>query len=292
MTFKLDTRFALAVAVLCSLIALGDAGAQGMSAEAIEGRIGSVQKLLNESSAAGEVQSADSDVANGLRAQALGRYEEAVAAFDAGDNDAATAALNDAVKLMYQAVNEARSDGVVTEKADRDFHNRRDGVDALLSAHQRISAEKGQQAAHDALRSDVESRLKEADALLASGDAEKARVSLDSVYKEVMLSVENLRQGDTLVRELNFETEEDEYLYELDRNDTHRMLVNVLLEERMADPRIRERVTAFVSEADKLRGVAESQAESGDFAQAIESLENATGELVKAIRSAGVYIPG
>ena len=70
------------------------------------------------------------------------------------------------------------------------------------------------------------------------------------------------------------------------------MLVQVLLRERLEDEHIRERVAPVLSIADELRKLAESQASDGQFVDAVETLEKSTRELVKAIRGAGVYIPG
>jgi len=106
------------------------------------------------------------------------------------------------------------------------------------------------------------------------------------------LSVEHLRTGETLLRELKFETPEDEYIYELDRNDSHRMLLTVLLEEKMKDERTKKQVAPFLESADGLREEAKKLASEGDFVEAIGVMERSTKEVVKAIRGAGVYIPG
>ena len=52
---------------------------------------------------------------------------------------------------------------------------------------------------------------------------------------------------------MSFDTPEDEYKYELDRNDTHRMLLKVLLDDKMKNERIRDRVEVHVTESDELR---------------------------------------
>ena len=98
--------------------------------------------------------------------------------------------------------------------------------------------------------------------------------------------------GDTLVRELNFETPEDEYLYELDRNETHRMLVEVLLAEKMQASPMRKTADGFIAQAGELRKQAEEAAGKKKFEEAIDLLEASTKEFIRAIRSAGVYIPG
>jgi len=48
----------------------------------------------------------------------------------------------------------------------------------------------------------------------------------------------------------------------------------------------------FVDKAAALRGQAEGQARGGDHAAGVRLLEDATRELVRAIRSGGIYIPG
>ena len=107
-----------------------------------------------------------------------------------------------------------------------------------------------------------------------------------------MLAVEHSRSGETLTRELNFDTPKDEYEYELDRNDTHRMLVTVLLEEKLKSDSIRNRVAGFMEAAVQYREAAMGHADAGRYEEAIDALELSTNELVKVIRGGGVYIPG
>ena len=71
------------------------------------------------------------------------------------------------------------------------------------------------------------------------------------------------------------------------------MLVKVLLEEKMnSSDRIAAMVNKFLDKARSLREAGDQQAAAGQFEQAVETLEAATKELVRAIRSAGIYIPG
>ena len=70
------------------------------------------------------------------------------------------------------------------------------------------------------------------------------------------------------------------------------MLLTVLLQEKMQNERVKDRVYSYVEEADKLRESATDQASDERFDEAIILLERSTAELVRAIRGAGVYIPG
>jgi hypothetical protein len=66
------------------------------------------------------------------------------------------------------------------------------------------------------------------------------------------------------------------------------MLVDMLLKERRGDPGIDQALAASA----RLRKQAEDQAARRDHPGAIRTLEDSTRELVRAIRAAGVYIPG
>ena len=97
----------------------------------------------------------------------------------------------------------------------------------------------------------------------------------------------------TLVRSLIFTSKREEFDYEIDRNETHRMLINVLLSERKdAGGAMPPAMQAFVDQAAALRKDADAQARRGDHEGAIKTLEASTRELVRAIRAGGIYIPG
>jgi hypothetical protein len=283
------------VILLATLVVLGLAGvvfSQDQQKQPLQERFEFIEILLNESSAATQVRDSDIEEAKRLRSQAVEQYGLALLAYESGDNDAATAGLAETVRLINAAVAASQPSGTVTAKDARDFQNRRASVDALLAAHQRIAAERNQQKEHKLLREEITVKLNAANEFFELGDSEQAWRHLNAAYVDVKVAVKQFREGETLIRELKFATKEDEYRYELDRNDSHKMLVHVLLRERLEDERIRERIAPALSSAAELRKLAESQASAGQFVDAVESLEKSTRELVKAIRGAGVYIPG
>lgn len=266
--------------------------AEPPSAAAIESRLAFVEKLVLESSAALQVEQSGSAKAVELRTSAERHVRAAREQYSAGNYAAAGTELNDAVHLMQAAVQATHTAGDVSDKDLRDYEGRRQTVEALLRAHERVSAEKNIGQGHDVLLDAVTPALAESDRLLQDGQVSAARASLDETYERVKLAVEELRGGDTLVRELNFATPEEEYRYELDRNDTHQMLITVLLAEKLDNPRLQERAEPFIVDADRLRTKASEAAAARDFDAAIDLLEQSTRELIRAIRSAGVYIPG
>jgi hypothetical protein len=162
----------------------------------------------------------------------------------------------------------------------------------LLGAQKRIAGEKSNTREAQESARQIESLVSEAERQSAAGQIDTARATIERAYLLAKASISSMRSGDTLVRSLNFATKEEEYHYEIDRNDTHQMLIKVLLEDKQGSTPVSARVKEFLDKASTLRGEAEAAASRGDFATGIETLERSTSEIVKAIRSSGIYIPG
>lgn len=276
--------------VWCAMwIALAACSAAAQDRHQLERRVQSVGTLIESSSAARQVDSSGDAAARDKRDNARLMHREAVAALAAGDLPSAVKLLDQATREMMDGARLARPEQVVGEKARRDFDARLDSVRALLVAQRRIAQEKSAGAqAQDATRS-IESQLAEAEHLAGAGRVPEARGVLDRAYLTARVSIATLRRGDTLVRSLSFASPREEYDYEIDRNDTHRMLIKVLLADRKdAAPALQP----FIDKATALRGDAEAEARRGDHLAAIRTLEESTRELVRAIRAGGIYIPG
>lgn len=257
--------------------------------EQLERRLASVGTLIDSSSAAKQIEASANAEALALRGKARELRQQAEAAYKSGDYANASRLLDQAAKQLFEGVRLAMPEQVTNEKKQRDFDNRMESVKALLAAQKRISAEKGTKGAETT----AETQMREAAALAAAGKLDEGRALLDKAYLTTKQAIEGMREGDTLVRSLHFATKEEEYRYELDRNDTHKMLVKVLLDEKRAsNPGLESTVKQYLEQAAALRLQAEAAATKKDFEGAIKLLEDSTKELVRAIRSAGVYIPG
>lgn len=261
--------------------------------EQLERRLGSVSTLIETSSGARQIEASGNAQAQAERAKARELRQQADEAYKKGDYPTATRLLDTAAKSMFDGVRLAAPEQLMGEKKQRDFDNRMESVKALLTAQKRISAEKKLGAKGADTTGKIEAQIKEAQTLAAAGKLDEGRAVLDKVYVVTKASIESMRDGDTLVRSLNFANKEEEYHYEVDRNDTHQMLVKVLLEEKRAsNPNLETMVKKYVDQAASLRGNAEGLAAKKDYDGAIKVMEDSTRELVRAIRGAGVYIPG
>jgi hypothetical protein len=254
----------------------------------------SVGKLLETSSAARQIENSKAPEALAKREKAREVYKAAKAALEAGELPKAAALLTEIRATFFEAVRLAAPEEVSAKKLENDYKARLDSVNALLGAYKRVANEKGSAAKSvNETVVQIDRSVAAAAKLAEAGKYKEGRAELDRAYLVAKAGISSLRSGDTLVRSLNFASKEEEYHYEIDRNDTHQMLIKVLVEEkRAANPMLDQQVQNFVTKAKDLRSSAEAAAGKKDHAQAVKLLEDSTAELVRAIRNAGIYIPG
>lgn len=254
----------------------------------LEQRLTAVETLLENSSAARQVEASGDASARQKREKAREIYRQARAAFQSGQYARASELLPQASAQMFDAVRSSAPGEVTAPKARSDFEARLDSVNSLYAAYRRVAAEKQGVAGVAETSRDIENLIRDAQRLAGEGKVDAGRAALDRAYLITKAAVSSLRSGDTLVRSLHFATKEEEYRYELDRNDTHQMLVKVLTDGK---PRTAEQQSA-VAKAAQLRTQADAAATGADHAAGVMLLEESTRELIRAIRSAGVFIPG
>jgi hypothetical protein len=163
----------------------------------------------------------------------------------------------------------------------------------MLDAQSRVAKEKSIATGNAASkRETVTKYMEEADALAKLGRYEQAIIILDKAYTSVTADVTQMRSGDKLVKELKFDTPQDEYIYEVDRNDSHVMLLKLQLSEKPPMAGYAEQIEQLRREAEDMRKQAEEQGRTKNFAEGIKVMSDSTQRLIRALRMAGAYIPG
>jgi hypothetical protein len=272
----------------CALVLLaGLAGAQ--ERDQVERRLQSVGTLIESSSVARQIETSGEGLARQKRDNARLIHREAASTLQGGDTATASRLLDQAAREMMSGARLARPEQVAGAKDRRDFDARMESARALLAAQQRITQEKGNETAATEAAKRVASLIASAESQLTAGRLEEARPLVERAYLIARVSIESMRRGDTLVRSLKFNSPREEYDYEIDRNDTHRMLIRMVQADR---PDATAQMQGPIERAGVLRSQAEVAAGQGDLPAAIKALEDATRELVRAIRAGGLYIPG
>lgn len=227
-----------------------------------------------------KIRAAEAAAADGKSAEARLALEEAYI----DSKLAIVAAMKDGAPVPAP---KAAADGA-NAKRQKDYAARMESTKSLRDALARIADEKNDASAKAEVAT-IDRLVGQADGLVAQGSADRGRAVLDHAYLRAKVQIERLRGGETLVRALQFDSKEDEYRYEFDRNDTFKMLVPLLVPDGRGDE---ARLKGFAERAGRLRIEAEEKAGRGDFDGAIKAMEDSSGELQKAIRSAGVLLPG
>lgn len=263
----------------------------GATADAVDSRLTSVAKLIEQSSAGRLFEEVELPQANERRERARELLAEARRLVDEGaDVQSVGALLDEATREMLAAVRLVKLEISERSTIRKEYDSLASSLDVLLDAYVRISSEEGSDS-HDLARLAKES-VNKASAMMEEGDPAASLEVLRGAYAAVQTAISKLRGGETLVRSLHFNTPADEYAYEVDRNNSLNMLVKVLLMERMEDSEsLTGQVNSQVRIARSLRLEGEALAASGYYEDAITTVEASTLELVKAIRRAGIYIP-
>jgi tetratricopeptide (TPR) repeat protein len=258
---------------------LGNLEAQTTAAD----RLANIEKLLNQSSGAKQVINSGNSEAQLKRREALDAYRQAQQKIASGNEQASTDLLNQSTRLMFEAIKLSTPTSLGEGKNIDNYGQRRESVIALQDAFNRISDENHETETRGRVNDQLATLVNQADSLLQRGKNTEARIEIDKAYHLLKVSIESIRSGQTLVRSLQFDSKEEEYLYEID---------SLLVDEKQKSNSMKQKIVDYVAEARVLRQQAEAFASKNAHEQAIELLEQSTRQLVRAIRSAGIYIPG
>ena len=102
MNRKLVVTLAL-ISSMATILLTSGVQAEPVRSQDTSARLGYVQRLLTESSAARKVEQSGSAQAREMKAQAQAHYDKAVALYDAGDREAAEAELAESIRLLTAA---------------------------------------------------------------------------------------------------------------------------------------------------------------------------------------------
>ncbi|MBX9633565.1 MAG: hypothetical protein K2X44_01165 [Magnetospirillum sp.] len=236
-------------------------------------------------------QSGDTDAIQALQ---NARKMVVEATKDAADGKAQIAddKLNKALELVMTNTRRVSETSVKGTRAQQLYDSRMASVKALLEAFDRVAKEKGAASKVADRRAGIITHIAEIEAMAKSGNVEGAVVQLDKAYSSITTEVAALREGDKLTKELSFASAEEEYVYEIDRNDSHVFLLKLTLSEKPPHPSFAPQIDSMKAESEALRKLGEEKAKGKDYAGAIKALGESTDKLIKALRMAGAYIPG
>lgn len=224
-----------------------------------------------------------------LVADAQSNLDAARTALDQGHAHQAIRLLDEGMRLISRAVASGGTQRIWDQQdASIAFVARRRQAEsylAVLEADSSVSAQEQQRVAQ------IRSRLTTADKLFTGGDVTAANEALEDAYRQTVHLVSEIRQGLTMMVEHKFDTPADEFAYEDERNENYELLVEIAVAERGEnEPTFAALAARVMSESRQFRDLAEGQAQRGEYAEAIDSMEQATERLLVVLRAAGLIL--
>lgn len=258
----------------------------------LKNRITAVSNLLNKSTVSKQVLHSNVDAAVQYYMFSKSLYDDAVDAYDEGDFKESSRLIQKSRIALIDAIEFANLRG--EKKKKRSKHNYellRKSANSLMDALERVGVEKGHKDEYVYMFKGFNEKLGEADKLYFQGQYKTAITELGKILRTIKREISEMRSGDTLVRTLTFANAKEEYLYEIDRNDTHFMLIDMFLSEKDGSNKSLPIIKRVLQSSKKLRREAESLASNSNHKKAIKVLEKSTQEIINVIRNTGVFIP-
>lgn len=254
----------------------------------VEQKIRLLEMLLSSPTA--KTSSVDAENATlaerGRRAIELARNAASESRFD----DAAQL-LDEALKSSSAESRRLKSESALSEGAQRQtYQNLREQVATYRASILELSKDSKSGAAARNLLARIDAMSAEAGKQEGLGRLREANRMLSDTYKLAVAELSRLRAGQEVVMSLNFATPADEYAYEQKRFESGEMMVGMMVAEGRAAGDRQLQVDAYASEGRRLKAEATRLAGEGRHKEAIGVMEQATGQINRALQSMGVPV--
>ena len=286
----------LMVSITCSLLTAVLLFAGGITASfaesdksgAVYNKVKFLDWLVNSSPVAKRIEDSDDNEAKARLKRAQDMWEQAVEHSERNEYELAEGHINEGLKLMTR-VSRKFKDKDRVEQARIDLYKQVKGhVDMFVAAFDRIAAEKGDMQIDKMLdREKLDSLIASAESRYEDDDLAMANHLMGQAADMVDHALSDARHEDVLLRELSFESLEEEYAYEVQRNESYVMIIDMLQKKTPKSQTSMAFVQKMVDDNARLRKEADGLAERGDYAEGIKLLEKSTDKLSRALRVSG-----
>lgn len=254
-----------------------------------------VERQLNQSPAALRIRQSKHVQANKLLAQAQADHARAQAQANAGRTQAALDLLDQALRQIMAAsrlVPDAALQGTLERRENAQLREALGSFQALYkNLTGRMGGKKAQTWTVKIDSGRIDAMVVQADALMAGGKQSEANLLLSTAYRAVVSTLNDVLAAETIVYDLKFDSPAEEYHHELARNLGYEELIPIALVQFNTAPQTATLAARHVQQSRSLRQVAQRQAGGGDYAAALKTIQDATEQLQRALRVAGVLVP-
>lgn len=210
---------------------------------------------------------------------------------DEGALDKAETEVNYAIKLLSSV-----SVPVVTNPHDsaslrKEFRDVKERVESFRGVLLVICKEKNVDINSILPPADFYGVINEAEQLYEKSRVDSAVLKIKEAASLVEISLAKIRDKETIIHSLEFATIEEEYRYELERNKSHLMLIDLMLAQRSLNKTSLDVIDGLVKKNAENASAAKKHFDNKDMKEAKKTLEAGTEFLVQALRKGGMFIP-
>lgn len=241
--------------------------------------------------AAARVEASGSREASQLLGLARQLNETAQQLQRGGDLASADDRANEALRTLGRAL---RAVPAPQEQADRwraKYEEVRARVAGFRKAYARIVAENSRTRGGVLDESEVDALTLRAERLGRDGQYREGAALMERAAGMIETALTRLQDRETLVHELKFDSAEQEFAYESQRNLSYELLLELAVAEGRLDSVAPDARAAALQHNRVARERAEAVLRAGEVRAGIEMLETATAALVRVLRTAGLALP-
>lgn len=280
----------LSASLLCTLLCTSYAisNERNDKQSAVYNKIKFFSWLVNDSPTVDRImKSSDSSAVEQL-SQARLLLEQAQSSYDDDELSLADEKISSGLKKMTTVSRKIKDDDRVENARKQLFHELKQHIEMFSNAFERVVIEKNDTMVDAMLdRNKIKTIVQRADVLYQEGQLALANHELKQAADIVDVALRDARHKDVLLHELNFDSIEDEYVYEIKRNESYLMLINILQDKKYESEASRQFVNKILSSNEQDVKEAEAKAAKGDKKSAIRILEKSTDKLSRALRMSG-----
>lgn len=284
------------VSIICSLLIttmlLYGSNAAAKSDDDISNAIYNKLKLLdwlvNDSPTVKRIEEGEDDESKQQLKRAQEMWKQAVEHHERSEYVLAEGHINEGLKLMTSVSRKVKDEDRVKKARIELYKQVREHVDMFVSVFDRIAEEKGEENVREMLdREELDAVMSEAGSAFDDGELALANHLMRMAADMVDNALSDARHEDVLLHELSFQSLEEEYAYEVSRNESYVMLIDLMQKKTAASQASASYVRNMIEANAKLRQAADELANKGDFEQGITILEKSTDKLSRALRVSG-----
>ena len=278
--------------MIVTMVLISDGGAFAASEEDRYGSIYNKIKLLdwlvNDSPVTKRIEISNDARAKQQLQRSQEMWEQAVEHNEKGEYDLAEGHINQGLKLMTELSRKVRDEDRVREARVDLYKQVKRHVDMFVVAFDRVAEEKGENQVKDSLdRDQLDKITSKAEMAYENDELVLANHLIRQAADMVDVALSDARHEDVLLHELTFESLEEEYAYEIDRNESYIQLIDLMQKKTAPSQASADYVQKMIDENTKLRQQADVLVSQGNIEQGILVLENGTDKLSRALRLSG-----